>query len=168
MELSKLIILLLFSKITLSSVEIKKDFQKLQEIETKQVFSNLRYISKSGKVTIYQNENGDLSLSKNYKINIIHKSEKYTKYDVIEGTKNFLLILKDDTYYSHINPAKPKKIYILDLETQELKKIGEGLIPQFHLEDTWISFYRPSSKTLVYKKLTMPPKTLEIKINGGH
>ena len=91
MELSKLIILLLFSKITLSSVEIKKDFQKLQEIETKQVFSNLRYISKSGKVTIYQNENGDLSLSKIIRL---------TLFTSLKSTLNTMSSKEQKTSYS--------------------------------------------------------------------
>ena len=146
---------------------VNKDIKKLQQIETKQILSNLRFISKDGKITLYQKSNGELSVSKNYKIKILLKGKKYTDYQIIEGSENFLLITKDEKFFSLISPTKNKEIYLLDLKTLNLKKIANGTDPRLHLSDTWFSYYRAKQKKIYFSKLTMPPKEITLSLNAG-
>ena len=60
-----LVIFLTFSFPSLG--EVKKDIKKLSTIESKQILSNLRFISSNGKITFYQKNIGGLFISKNYK-----------------------------------------------------------------------------------------------------
>jgi hypothetical protein len=146
---------------------IEKNIQPLKKIETKQILSNLRFISKDGKVTLYQKNNGELSVSKNYKIKVLLKGKKYTNYQIIEGQDNFLLISMDENYFSLINPNKNKKIFLLDLSNLKIKKVAEGTDPRLHLEDTWFSYYKARQKKVYFSKLTMPPKEINLSMNAA-
>tara|TARA_B100000925_G_scaffold221073_1_gene169868 strand:- start:11577 stop:12629 length:1053 start_codon:yes stop_codon:yes gene_type:complete len=168
MALSNLIIIFSFLLILkVADAKVEKKLQKLQSIETKQVLSNLRYISKDGKITLYQKSNGELSISKNYKIKVLLTGKKYTNYQIIEGSEGFLLISMDEKYLSLINPSKNKQIYLLDLKNLKLKKIADGSSPKLHLADAWFSYYKAKQKKIIFSKLTMPPKEISITINTG-
>ena len=164
MVLNSLIITIIFFLAPIASSTIKENIRPLTKIESKQTLSNLRFINSDGKLTFYQKNIGGLFLSKNYKLSKLLPGEKYSHFNVRSGTNGIILIQRDNTYYSHINPIKEKDIFYF--KDGKVRQVGTGINAELHSNDEWVSFYRPFEKILYLKKITLPPKTLRIKINS--
>lgn len=135
---------------------------KLPELITKQTLKNLRYISHDGKFTYYQRRSGNLLLSTNYSVTKVLKGKEGTQYFIYSSpTRKKIIISQDESYHSYLALRKNHKLYILDYGKSKTELIGEGLSPQLHQKDKWISFYNAytrnihiinvQSKSLAYK-----------------
>jgi len=122
---------------------------ELPQFITKQSSENIRYLSSDAKFTYFQNNSGLLYLSTNYKNEEILNGAKNTQYNIVGSSeRKYLLITKDETYHSIFTPLKPLGIYLLKYGDKAAKKVGEGVAPQLHLQDTWLSFYMPETKSI--------------------
>lgn len=127
---------------------------------TKQENNNLRFLTIDGKYTYYQSLSGTLYLSFNYLAGELIKGEKGGHYEIFSTpTRKKLAITQDNTFHSELNLRKLKNIFVTDWGSRESKKIGVGITPRLHLDDTWISFYNPNNYTLTLLNLEggLPP-----------
>ncbi len=113
------------------------------ELQTKQAINKIRYITKDGKITYYQKNSGEFQMSTNYSFATVIKKEKNTQYLAhASSTQKRLAIEVDATHFSHMNLRKNHEIYVaLFGKKGNATKIADGVNPQLHLEDQWLSYY---------------------------
>jgi len=151
MALNKLIILLLL--IPFSSQA------KLREIKVKQDIKNIRFISKDGKYTYFQKRSGELILSTNYENKVIHKTTPNALMNLTSSKEGKLLILTINTEpHDHLDFEKNDEIYTLYYNGDQLNKEAEGVAPNLHLNDSWLSYYQPRERKIHFKSLTSKQK----------
>ncbi len=122
---------------------------KLPILKTKQTLDNLRYISADGSVTYFQRTSGSLLLSTNYRIYEIQKSSKNTQYYVHSTqSKKHILIQKNPTYQQFFDHRPLNEILISPYGSKDVRKVGVGTNPKFHLKDQWFTYYQPYSKKI--------------------
>jgi len=130
---------------------------KLPELITKQDKKNIRYISDDGKYTYYQRSNGIFQFSTNYKVEEIIKLAEYTQFNLITGSAHKFMILEANEHYNDYLSLKSKsKIYIIEYGTKNIKKIANGVPLGLHLNDQYISYYDPYSRSLVVQNHINP------------
>jgi hypothetical protein len=122
---------------------------ELPQFITKQSSENIRFLSSDSKFTYFQNNSGTLFLSTNYKNEEVLVAAKSTQFNMIGSTdRKYLLISKDETFHSVFTPLKSLTIYLVKYGDKTAKKIGEGVNPKLHMNDAWLSFYVPETKTI--------------------
>lgn len=140
---------------------------KLPTLSTKQAIQNLRYFSKDGKVTYYQKSSGDLVFSTNYKATTILKGDKNTQYEIVSSrNKNNLVISKKSQFFTNYNLRKVDDIYKVKYGTDVAIKIGQGIKPQLHLDDSWISFFDPITKVITFQNIDNSAINFKIKTSN--
>jgi hypothetical protein len=122
---------------------------ELPQFITKQSSENIRYLSSNSKFTYFQNNSGTLFLSTNYKNEEILIGAKSTQYNIVGSPeRKYLLISKDETFHSVFTPLKSLSLYIVKYGDKTAKKVGEGVDPRLHMNDTWLSFFIPETKSI--------------------
>lgn len=139
----------------------------LPVLATKQATNNLRFISSDGNFTYYQNREGSLLLSTNYKVEEIIKGEPGTQYEVT-GTRSRkkLVVTQQVSFHKFLGVRQLKAIYKLDFGGKNAQKIAMGKNPQLHLDDNWVSFYQPITKTIQFLNLRSSALSFQIKISN--
>ena len=139
----------------------------LPALATKQATNNLRFISSDGNFTYYQNRDGSLLLSTNYKVEEIIKGEPGTQYEVI-GTRSRkkLIVTQQASFHKFLGVRQLKAIFKLDFGGKDTQKIAMGKNPQLHLDDNWVSFYQPITKVIQFLNLRSSALSFEIKISN--
>lgn len=128
--------------------------KELPLLKAKQSLENIRFISKDGKYTYYQRRSGDLQLSTNYSNEQVLDGKKLTEYLVFSSpARKKLIFAKDESFHSDMSFYKPMKLYIAPYGGAKPVFAGQGTSPKLHLEDSFISYYRPKSRTVKIKSL---------------
>ena len=160
----RLFIIIFLLVATISEVLFARQ-SKMPIIATKQSIRDIRLITKGGKYTYYQKNNGSLMLSRNFDVKVIHKDIPGTNYQVyLSPIRKNIIISKDVFYHTLYSSNKLLNLYISSLGTFDLKEIGKGVMPQLHLNDSWISFYNPNNKTIFLKSLIEEGVETKIKV----
>ncbi|MBT4793345.1 MAG: hypothetical protein HON90_17370 [Halobacteriovoraceae bacterium] len=136
---------------------------------TKQELNKVRYISKDGKTTYYQNNSGKLQFSTNYNFHTLLKKVNNTQYLVYASVEQQrILISADESHFSSMDLGKNKDIFIAELGTKKAPQLlGKGVHPALHLKDNWASFYDRVSRKIIIKNLVSKEyKTREIKLSS--
>jgi hypothetical protein len=126
---------------------------KLPTLKTKQSILNIRYVSRDGKVTYFQNSSGTLTMSayfKNHKILQLAKGTQYLVYNSTDRKTTF--IEADETFHNALNFNKNRKLYMSKFGSPIAKYIDEGLFLGLHLKDTWYSYFKPLDKEIIFKR----------------
>jgi hypothetical protein len=140
---------------------------KLPVLATKQATNNLRFISSDGNFTYYQNREGSLLLSTNYKVKEVITGEPGTQYEVIGSrSREKLVVTQQASFHKFLGVRQLKNIYKIDFGGQASQKIAMGKSPQLHLNDTWVSFFHPITKTIRFLSLKSSALSFEIKISN--
>lgn len=148
MELNKILFIFIF----LASSAWGRS--ELPELATKQSIENIRFLSKNGTITIYQQRSGSLYLATNYKVFELIKGNSDTNYNVeSSASRTNIAIEQDLTFHKNYSLLKNNKIFTLLKGANTVKEIGEGRYPKLHLEDKWVSFYKPYLKELVFHQV---------------
>lgn len=135
---------------------------QLPELATKQTIENIRFLSRDGKYTLYQQNSGSLYLSTNYKVYELIKGVQNSNYSVIGSmARENLLIEQDQSFQRNYSLIKENKIFILKKGENRAIEIGSGRWAKLHLEDKWVSFLKPYEKTITFKQIN---SGLEFKI----
>jgi hypothetical protein len=122
---------------------------ELPQFITKQSSENIRFLSSDSKFTYFQNNSGTLFLSTNYKNEEVLIGAKSTQYNVMGSSeRKYLLISKDESFHSVFAPLKSLSLYLIKYGEKTAKKIGEGVNPRLHMNDAWLSFYIPETKSI--------------------
>ena len=158
MDLSKAFVLIL-------SVFLIGAKSNLPILSTKQSIDNLRFISKDGKYTYYQRRSGSLVLSTNYSVKEVVKGQMGTNYTVISSSaRKKLLVTQDHDYHYNYRFHGDKNIIALNFGGVLPQKIGSGMSPRLHREDTWASFFNPKKQIIHFKNIKRSLLEFEIKL----
>lgn len=143
MRITKLSVLLVLLPISVLGKE-------LPVLKSKQLSTNLRYLSKDGKITYYQKRSGSFELSTNYSFKKLLQYPVDTTYNiVVSGTQKHILVEAITQYHRNLNSFKAYDIHLGDYgQTKPPAKIAQGVNSKLHLNDTWLSFYSPITKTI--------------------
>jgi hypothetical protein len=146
---------------------ISLSFAKLGVLSTKQSIDNLRFISNDGKITYYQVKSGALSLSSNYKNSIVIKGSKNTQYNLYSSPhRKKIAIEEDPDFHTNYSLQKNNLIHVIDYGNSKATEIGKGVNPKLHLNDTWVSFYKPIERVIVLRFLDLDERTIRIPLNN--
>ena len=159
------ILITFYSKVNLAQNKDKEKKEPvLKEIISKQALYNIRFVAYDSSFTIYQKHTGDLFLSTNYSVKKILDSEHNTQFNVTgkRNSKN-IIIKKRSNYHQEFNPNKENEIFYFPYNLEgKVKFLGKGITPQLHRQGNFISYYKPSTKSIVLHKLSLPTKTYTI------
>lgn len=141
---------------------------KLSKLITKQSIQNIRLISRDGIFTYFQNRSGSLFLSTNYKLTQIVKGNYEAFYSLHSSpTRKKIIIEADSEYYSGNRLLHNNSLYLINFGDTKLKKIGEGIEPRLHLQDTWISYFNPDTKSIIFQSLKNFSTNFSIKLKNS-
>ena len=158
MDLNKVVIFIL-------SLFLMGAKSKLPILSTKQSMDNLRFISKDGKYTYYQRRSGSLVLSTNYSVKEVIKGQIGTNYNIISSSaRKKLLVVQDHDYHYNYRFRADKNIIALNFGGILPQKLGTGISPRLHMEDTWASFFKPKKQTIHFKSIERPLLKFDIKL----
>jgi hypothetical protein len=115
---------------------------KLPILSTKQPIRNIRFISKGGTYTYFQNNSGELSLSYNYQARSVIKGRPGSHFLFHSSSaRKYLIFTMDQNYHDYLGLRKSLEIYKLRFGKIVPENIGYGQLPKLHLNDTWVSYY---------------------------
>lgn len=141
---------------------------KLPELATKQAINNLRFLSSDGSFTYYQNREGSLLLSTNYKVQVVLGSEPGTNYQIISSpARRKMIVIQQDSFHKYLSVRQMKNIYKIDFGGQGARKIGIGIDPKLHGEDEWVSVFHPISKSIKFTNLKSNALSFELRIKNS-
>ena len=134
---------------------------------TKQPIRNVRYISKEGVFTYFQNGTGQLLLSRNYEAKEVLKGLPGSNY-LMTSTKarKYILFTVDEHYNGFYGIREPLKIYKLRYGNFTAEQIGLGQNPMLHLNDTWATFYNFQERVLYFQSLITKAIRFKIQLNN--
>lgn len=126
------------------------------EFMTKQALENIKFISIDGKYTYYQRSTGSLNISTNFSANEVITNPEGTEYKLYTSSaRKKILIESDKTYLQHLSAFKNNDIYITGFGDDKAQKVAEGIFPSLHIDDNFISFYKPKERAVVFKNLLL-------------
>lgn len=141
--------------------------KELPKLSTKQAIRNLRFVSENGRFTYYQRRNGSLLLSQNYSVTEVLKGEIGTHYVLFATpTRKHILIQQDLNFHDNLNLKALQKIYTVEYGKDVPQFRADGLAPQLHLQDNWLSFYDPRSKEINFHHLNSAALNFSIKLKN--
>jgi hypothetical protein len=133
----------------------------------KQATNNLRLISQDGKFTYYQKRSGSLFLSTNYKVTELVKGTPDTHYSVTAGDEQKkIIITQNENFHNYFSLRNPENIFVADYGTLAIHKIGQGISPQLHLGDTWISYFNPTERIITFEHTTDNALKFALRLNN--
>ena len=134
---------------------------------TKQAANNLRFISSDGSFTYYQNREGSLLVSTNYKVKEVLSSDPGTYYQVISSSaRKRLIVTQQPSFHKFLGVRQLRTIYQLGFGGQSARKIGMGLNPQLHGNDMWVSYFQPITKKIHFTNLRSNALTFELSVKN--
>lgn len=140
---------------------------KLPELITKQDISHIRFISNDGKFTYFTKRSGSLILGTNYTVKEVLGGKLGTNYTIYSSAKrDRLLILKNDNYHTFFSTRYLGEIYVIKFGGNKAKRLEDGIAPQLHLNDNWMSSYNPYKNTILFQKTRTPQIQFRIKIGN--
>jgi len=157
---------LFISIIAITSFSLKA-FDRLPILLAKQASNNLRFISNDGKYTYYQRASGSLLLSTNYKVSEVIKSSTGTQFEIIASPARKKLILSQNEHFHHYFSLRQElSLYSLNFGETTPTLVGKGINPKLHREDSWMTYYSPSKRSLLFTNLQSSLLKFEIKLSN--
>jgi hypothetical protein len=140
---------------------------ELPRLVAKQQLTKIRYITQDGKVTYYQESDGELYVSKNFKTNKLLDFGPGAHFVIKEAHEsNKLVITAKKDFHLTNNVAATRDIFTTTKGSNQAKKVGRGLAPKFHLKGTWLSFYDTENSTLEFRSFIVPYEQFSIKLKN--
>ncbi len=138
----------------------------LLEFTAKQSVQNLRFLTSKDELTIYKKGFTSLSYATNYKAINIFEQKSNHEYLLNEIDKDKFLIWKIDLPHSYLSPAKDGEIYYFHVETQLVKKLGDGVSPKSFENGKYITFYNIRDQIIHIYKYPESLRVLSVKLNS--
>ncbi len=141
-------------------------FSKLPEMQTKQALNNIRFLSKDGKFTYFQ-QNGKLFLSTNYSSSTLKEDEDSTSYLIFGSpSRKTLIVEQEKEFHRNLSAIKSTTLYSLDYGKDKLEKISDGAFLSLNLEDTWINYYDSKTQEIKAKSLKTDQAVVTVKLKN--
>lgn len=139
---------------------------RLPRLLTKQAIENIRFIDSTGRYTYYQKKPGVLNLTTNFRNQDFVTTDSNSGFQMSGSAYGSKLILEIiPHFHNEPNLIKNHQIAILAKGNIILTEIGEGRFPRLHLNDEWITWYRPYERTISGMQ-TRTKKSFEIKLSN--
>lgn len=139
----------------------------LPELLTKQAVNNIRFLTKDGKFTYYQKRSGSLLFSTNYKVQEMIKGELGTEYTLFASpARKKIVILQNSNFHNFYSLRAKLNIFLVNYGEATPIEVGSGINPTLLLEDSWLSYYDPYSKTLNFENTANAALKFSIKLNN--
>tara|TARA_R110000868_G_scaffold296349_6_gene556611 strand:- start:647 stop:1687 length:1041 start_codon:yes stop_codon:yes gene_type:complete len=143
----------LILSILLSSVA----WAKLPILATKQDVTNIRYLTRDGKYTYYQRRSGDLLLGTNYNVSEVLKSDMGTHYTIASVPQSQWIVINQIKHmHRSYDPRLVGNIFRNKKGQTSTTELGSGTNPEIHLNGSWVSFYEPYTRLIIFKSLDNP------------
>jgi hypothetical protein len=134
---------------------------------TKQPPAYVRFISKNGIFTYYETRSGSLMLSTNYQAFEVSKGDPGTNYLIYSSpARKILLFTKDQNYLDFMSQKEANTIFKMGFGKKEAEKIGYGVNPKLHLDDTWCSYFNIQENVIYFQNLQSDALKFKVKINN--
>lgn len=141
--------------------------QELPVLFAKQPSAYVRFISKDGTYTYYLTRSGSLMLSTNYQSHEVIKGVPGTNYLISSSpTRKTLLFTMDQNYFDFMSQREANTIYKMGFGKKDPQKIGYGLDPKLHLEDSWASYFNIQENAINFQNLMSDALKFKIVINN--
>lgn len=143
---------------------------KLVEVASKQSLTEMRYSSEDGKIVYYQNHSGELFYSTNYRVSKLLASNvpKNTDYQVIVSKhRKYALIAQDTHMHDFLSVRKERNLFQLKVGETNPSSIGTGIFPQLHMQDQWISYFKPVERTIILRGISSSNKEYQIQLSNS-
>lgn len=132
---------------------------------TKHSNENLRFISMDGRYAYVQKRPGVLGLVSSFRsVDFISDSSQSEFLVSSSRFKQRLAIEIIPNAHTELNLLKENKIQVVEWGNTQIKEIGLGQNAKLHLQDEWITYFRPYEKTLVAQNI-LTSKKFEIKLS---
>src|SRR5690606_20419036 len=129
----------------------------LPELITKQDATNIRYLTRDGKFTYYQRRSGDLLLGTNFNVSEVLKSDMGTQYNMLgHQDGNWLVVRQVNHFHRSYDPRLSGKIFRIKRGEINATELGEGVAPELQLKGSWVNFYEPHTRLIIFKSLDNP------------
>lgn len=137
----------------------------LPELITKQSLNNIRYISKQGNITYFQNTSGALKFASNYKVKEVKKSLAGTHF-LVSASSDEKWLAVERKWNPHRNLIFPEdnNLYIGKFQGEKITKVGRGTDLNFHQNNLFFSFFDPEEREINLLKTAGFEKFKKIKI----
>lgn len=137
----------------------------LPELLTKQAVGNIRFLSDDGTITYFQKSSGTFHFTHHYQTFDLLKATPQTQFYVsVSPLKKKIVVEAYENFLSAHQFFKERTIYEGDFLGKKLNKIGEGMNPQLHLNDAWVSFYNGKKREITLVKIGATTKPVTIKL----
>jgi hypothetical protein len=131
-----------------------KTLYELPKLFTKQDVNNIVFLDKEAKYSYFQNRSGGLYLSTNYRIIPIMQGNSETYYWMNSSKDRKKIVLERvSSFFSQNGLHSTHDLFVAQFGDMNFKKIGQGVHPFLHLNDTWVSSYTPFDRVLHLKNL---------------
>jgi hypothetical protein len=95
------------------------------------------------------------------------KGPANTQYTVTSGENHTKIIITQDTnFHTYFSVRNPENIFLSNYGSLSVQNIGQGINPQLHLSDMWISYFNPTDRTIVFEHTTNAALKFSIRINA--
>lgn len=138
---------------------------ELPKFLTKHAIDHLRFITADGRYAYVEKRKGVLGLVSSFR-STDFLSENSASGFIMTGSldQQRLLIEVIPNAHQENNLMKNNKILILDWGNTLTKEVGLGINAKLHVQDEWITFYRPEDRTIVVKNV-ITQKSYDIKLS---
>jgi hypothetical protein len=139
----------LLATISLTATVSLQAVSKLPTLEAKQSLDNLRFVSHDGKFTYFQLRSGSLRFSTNYNVHEVITGNRGNFYGVIStSARKKVTITQHSGFHTSLGVRNLSKIYISKFNSRHVRFIAEGVNPILHIDDQYLSLYRPDKRRI--------------------
>ncbi len=139
---------------------------RLPRLLTKQSTDNIKFIDSTGRYTYYQKKPGVLNLTTNFRNQDFVTVDSNSGFQMSGSSYGQKLILEIiPNFHTEPNLIKNHLISILSKGNTSVTEVGQGRIPRLHLNDEWITFYRPYERVISGEQIKTKKK-FEIKLSN--
>jgi len=139
---------------------------ELVELTTKQNIQTLKYFYKKDDSNFYMKGKDSLAFSSNYKSIPVLTDKIASEYGVATANNNIFLVWKKFDSHRMLAPNSDAEIYLFEVKTKSIEKLGKGVSPKFLRDGRYISYYSMAKKEIVVINRYNRAKTYRIKVNS--
>lgn len=127
--------------------------QNLPEFYSVNNLENVVFLTQDGKYIYTQKNSGSLSITTNFSSQELIKKDEGARFQIYSGEKDQILIEVDQNFYNKFDSKKMYEIYSSKLGDTSVVKRAEGVLPDLHLFDSYLSYFNPIEGSITFKNL---------------
>lgn len=166
MGCAKILTLILLAIFSYDSMA-QRNRSKLPILATKQSLESLRFVSLDGRFNYYQRRSGALLLATNYQVVEVLQGSPGTHYTLSASpARQKVVISQNQTFHDYLSLRQGEKIYSVNYGEETPTYIDEGLYPELHLNDSWISYFNANTRHYHFRNFNNQALRFSIRLNN--